>query len=420
MGDGIRLKGPPGAAPLTGSVEHLSLPPLLNGGERVSNRRLTSSGSALLDVLRFGAACTVLLSHFGHTGLSAGFPDFTAAGHLAVAVFFVLSGFVIRFVTLNREATVNKFFADRASRIYSVAGPALVITVVCEFAAWNIRRSYPSLTSEPFPWHNLPVQIGANLLFQSQDWGYEINPLHNDAFWSLSFECLYYAVYGLFFYRVRGRLPLCLLLLLVAGPSIVLMFPVWLLGCLAFDTYQRLSTSRFGVSLSLFVLAATLSVLFVARAPLHKFAECTNEAHRTAWLSHCLLQVPHYRFVFANGRVPWLSRASTSFVGVGIVTAMFITCALLLLNSPRVQIPTIVAGWVRILGDSTFVLYLLHLPFLILIVTAMGKPIHGWRFASLVLSLVILSCVGLTFPLDALKRYLRRALRSENAKATFV
>jgi peptidoglycan/LPS O-acetylase OafA/YrhL len=401
----VTVQATEGVTPLTGSLEQLSLAPLENGGESVRNRSLTYGGSALLDVLRFGAACTVLLSHFGHAGLSVGFPDYTAAGHLAVAVFFVLSGFVIRYVTQSRETTISKFFVDRASRIYSVAGPALVITVVCEFAAWNIRR--PAVTPEPFPWHDVPLQIGANLLFQAQDWGYEINPLHNDAFWSLSFECLYYLVYGLLFFRVRGRLPLCLLLLLVAGPSIVLMFPVWLLGCLAFDTYQRLRTSRFGVYLSLFALAAMLSVLFAARVPLRNFAISTNEAHRTAWLSDLLLKVPHHHLVFANGSVPWLSRASTSFVGVGIVTAVFITCALLLLDSPRLQIPTAVGRWIRILADSTFALYLLHLPFLILIVTAMGTPIHGWWLSSLVLSLIILSCVGLTFPLDAFKRYLR-------------
>jgi peptidoglycan/LPS O-acetylase OafA/YrhL len=373
----------------------------------VCDRNLTHGGSALLDVLRFGAACTVLLSHLGHAGLSVGLPDYSAAGHLAVAVFFVLSGFVIRYVTISRESTVNKFFVDRASRIYSVTVPALVITVACEFAAWNIWQYRPAMNSEPFPWHNLPLQIGANLLFQSQDWGYEVNPLHNDAFWSLSFECLYYLAYGLLFYRIRGRLPLCLLLLLVAGPSIALLFPVWLLGCLAFDMYQRLSASRLGVYLSSFVLTAMLSVLFAARVPLHNFAISTDEAHRTAWLSHLLAQVPHSHFVFENGRVPWLSRASASFVGVGIVTAVFINCALVLLDRTRAHMPTAVWRWIRVVADSTFVLYLFHLPFLILIVTLMGRPIHGWWLSSLVLSLIILSCVGLTFPLDAFKRYLR-------------
>ena len=86
----------------------------------MSNGKLSRGGSILLDVLRFGAACTVLLSHFGLAGLSVGFPDYTVAGHLAVAVFFVLSGFVIRYVTLTREASAKEYLIDRASRIYSV------------------------------------------------------------------------------------------------------------------------------------------------------------------------------------------------------------------------------------------------------------------------------------------------------------
>ncbi len=98
------------------------------------------------------------------------------------------------------------YFIDRASRIYSVVVPALVITVLCEIAARAFYR--PMFVFPPLPWHDLPFQIGANLIFQAQDWGYEISPLSNDAFWSLSFECLYYVVYGLLFYRVRGGVPL--------------------------------------------------------------------------------------------------------------------------------------------------------------------------------------------------------------------
>jgi hypothetical protein len=41
------------------------------------------------------------------------------------------------------------------------------------------------------------------------------------------------------------------------------------------------------------------------------------------------------------------------------------------------------------------------------VVCALGKPIQGWRLSALVLALIILSCVGLAIPLDALKRSLR-------------
>jgi peptidoglycan/LPS O-acetylase OafA/YrhL len=376
----------------------------------VADGKLSLGGSILLDVLRFGAACTVLLSHFGHAGFSAGFPDYTVAGHLAVAVFFVLSGFVIRYVTLTREASAQEYVIDRSSRIYSVVVPALVITVLCEIAARNIYRGDNTLLSAPFPWHALPFQIGANLIFQAQDWGYEINPLSNDVFWSLSFECLYYAIYGLLFYRVRGRWPLCFLLLLIAGPSIALMFPVWLLGCLAFDTYRKFRKSRIGIYGSSLVFAGMLGVLFAARVPIREFAMATDEAHRTSWLSRLLLQLPHHEIAFTHGRVPWLARASTSFVGVGLVTAVFITWALLLLEGLNLGVSAQIAGWIRFVADSTFALYLLHLPLLILIVSALGKPVHGWWLSTLVLGLIILICVGLALPMDALKRNLRRRM----------
>lgn len=371
----------------------------------MSDGKLSRGGSVLLDALRFGAACTVLLSHFGHPGLSIGFPDYTVAGHLAVAVFFVLSGFVIRYVTLTRETNATEYLIDRASRIYSVLVPALVITIVCELFARAFYRH--TFIAGPFPWHDLPVQIGVNLIFQAQDWGYEISLLSNDVFWSLSFECLYYAVYGLLFYRFRGMVLLCFLLLLIAGPSIVLMFPVWLLGCLVFDTYQKFKKSRTGVYVSSFVFAGLLGVMFIARVPIWEFTVATNEAHRTAWLSRLLLQLPHHGRLFVSGRVPWLARASASFVLVGLVTAVFLIWALLLLESPRLRIPKRVAGWIRVIADSTFALYLLHLPLLILIVSAIGKPIQGWWRTSIVLGLVISSCVALALPLDALKRDLR-------------
>jgi peptidoglycan/LPS O-acetylase OafA/YrhL len=378
----------------------------------VSNGKLSRGGSILLDVLRFGAACTVLLSHFGLAGLSVGFPDYTAAGHLAVAVFFVLSGFVIRYVTLTREASAKEYLIDRASRIYSVVAPALVITVLCDLAAWSIYRRNHSIIFGPFPWRDLPSQIGANLVFQAQDWGYEINPLLNDAFWSLSFECLYYAVYGLLFYRVRGRLPVCFLLLLIAGPSITLMFPVWLLGCFAFDAYQKLSKIRFGIYVVSFIFVSMLCILFTARVPIREFAVATNEVHRTAWLSGLMLHLPYHEVVFVGGRVPWLARASTSFVGVGIITAVFVTWALLLLDSLSLVIPAPIARWIRAVADSTFTLYLLHLPLLIVIRSVVGKPIRGWGFSASILVLVILSCVGLAFPLDALKWNLRLRMES--------
>jgi peptidoglycan/LPS O-acetylase OafA/YrhL len=374
---------------------------------RASRTKLSRSGSILLDLLRFSAACTVLLSHFGHPGISVGFPDLTAAGHLAVAVFFVLSGFVIRYVTLTREASARDYLIDRTSRIYSVVVPALAMTVLCELAAWRMYPRYYALLRQPFQWRDVPFQIGVNLVFQAQDWGYATSPLSNGPFWSLSFECLYYAVYGLIFYRIRRGALLCFLLLLIGGPSIALMFPVWLVGCLAFDAYQKLSTSRVGVAVSSGVFASMVGFLLAARARIRGFLVATDDAHRGAWLLHVLPDAPHREFLYANGQIPWLTHASTSFFVVGLATAVFVVWALVLLDTLLAEIPAPAARWIRLAADSTFTLYLLHVPVLMVVVCALGKPIQGWGLSMLVLALVILSCVGLAVPLDAFKRRLR-------------
>jgi peptidoglycan/LPS O-acetylase OafA/YrhL len=99
---------------------------------------------------------------------------------------------------------------------------------------------------------------------------------------------------------------------------------------------------------------------------------------------------------------------------MGLVTAVFITWALLLLNGLSLKISAPIAGWIRSVADSTFALYLLHLPLLILIVSAMGKPIRGWGLSALILLLIILICVGLALLFDALKRNLR--LRMERPR----
>jgi peptidoglycan/LPS O-acetylase OafA/YrhL len=373
----------------------------------VHQGKLSGAGSSLLDLLRFGAACTVLLSHFGHAGISVGFPDITAAGHLAVAVFFVLSGFVIRYVTLTREATANEYVIDRTSRIYSVVAPALAITLICEFAALTINPQYYVLIRRPFSWSGVPLQLGANLIFQAQDWGYDISPLSNTPFWSLSFECLYYAIYGLFFYGIRGRKTICFLLMLLVGPSIALMFPVWLMGCAAFDVYWKLRAGRMGVAVSSVALASTSLVLFAAQTKVREFLAATNEAHRTAWLSRLLVGIPHHRLALAGGRIPWLTNASPSFFVVGFATAAFTTWALLCLDGLKFEIPASVSGWIRLVADSTFALYLLHLPLLIIVVCTLGRPIRGWIPSAIALGFIVLSCVGIAIPLNGFKQSLR-------------
>ena len=90
---------------------------------------MTGALSLYLDTLRFGAAFTVFLSHYGTGRISGGLFWYLADyGRTAVLVFFVLSGYVIAWVTESRERTIEDYALSRVARLYSVIIPAFILT----------------------------------------------------------------------------------------------------------------------------------------------------------------------------------------------------------------------------------------------------------------------------------------------------
>src|SRR6266446_3788396 len=100
---------------------------------------MTNALSLYLDMLRFGAAFTVFVSHYADGRFSGGlFWQMQPYGHTAVLVFFVLSGFVIAWVTETRERTLEEYSLSRLARLYSVILPAFIITAVLDHFAMAI------------------------------------------------------------------------------------------------------------------------------------------------------------------------------------------------------------------------------------------------------------------------------------------
>src|SRR3974377_2602308 len=88
---------------------------------------MTNALSLYLDALRFGAAFVVFLSHYRKfTGGMLW--QMQPYGRTAVMVFFVLSGFVIAWVTETRERTLQEYALSRVARLYSVIIPAFILT----------------------------------------------------------------------------------------------------------------------------------------------------------------------------------------------------------------------------------------------------------------------------------------------------
>lgn len=149
-----------------------------------------------LDLLRFIAALLVMLNHlrveqfapFGEVHaeskvLKVLFFCVTRIGFESVILFFVLSGFLVGGLSVERalrgQFAPGKYFIDRFSRIYTPLAPALVFDVgVCLFFGIS------------FSWR----EAGLNLLSLQ---GVACQPFSgNTALWSLSYEVWFYILAG--------------------------------------------------------------------------------------------------------------------------------------------------------------------------------------------------------------------------------
>jgi len=382
--------------------------------------RLSQSGSLLLDIVRFTAAFVVLVHHFVADQFSKGWPHIGIFGHEAVCVFFVLSGFVIRFITVTRAGTIADYAIDRASRIYSVVVPALLFTVLCEAIAAFVNLALYNAIRDPFPWSMVPAQMFANMTFTSQLWGYGISPLTNDPFWSLSYEVVYYIVYALIHYRVANRWLWVGLILLVSGPNIALLFPVWMLGAWTCDLYLYFKKQATGVRSAAILFALLVAVLYLVRHPLITLIRVTGNTERVVWLTHAASGLPYFSHMLDDaGQLPWISQLSVSFFIVGTMTGAFMLLGLLALDRFHPSLPPAVTRWTRIVADSTFALYLFHLPLIILLVVLVGHQISGIGPSLAMVLGIPLIIIPIGMGCDRLKNLMRDALhrRFPNAKA---
>ena len=186
--------------------------------------------SIYLDLVRFCAACLVYLYHSNQRLLIQDILPWSSFGHSSVIVFFVLSGFVIAYITDTREKQFATYAASRISRIYSVAVPAVLLTIGLDAIG---RGLYPELYGYPFD--QFLLRSAASLLLLNEVWFVSITSFSNVPYWSICYEMWYYVGFGLLmFLPRRPALIATALLACLLGPKIVLLAPIWGLGVLLY------------------------------------------------------------------------------------------------------------------------------------------------------------------------------------------
>lgn len=346
---------------------------------------LNKETSLYLDLIRFLAAFIVLIVHAFDVRLTGGFLwQLSAYGQTAVMVFFVMSGYVIAYVVDQREKTAQQYFLARAARLFSVIIPALSLTLIFnELGNYFISEDYQGPWNDNEPYYLWRYLI--TLFFSQGIWHGGLSPTNNGAFWSITFEAVYYILFAILVFvpKLSTRLVLLILVALVAGPTIILMFPIWLMGVLVYKLHQY----NHKISDYIAVLIFFISLAIMA----------FSDSYR------------HY-FEYEN---QWLSRHN--IVGDYIDGAMF---ALHLMFAPQVlkYIKTILLFFekpITYFASLTFCLYLFHLPIVrFLGVISPFDDVSSWQQIVYIYGVTMLIIVILGRPIERnkykLKNYLKR------------
>ena len=224
--------------------------------------------SLYLDVVRFSAAMVVFLGHASGRAFTGGLLwQLHPYLQTAVIMFFVLSGFVIGYVANTKERNIAEYWVARTARLSSIVLPALALTLVCDSIGLNLDRGF--YFNGPWGYQaesQIPNYLLSVFLVQNV-WNMDLNPGINEPFWSLSFELMYYAIFSAaFFLRGWWRIIFVVLLCVVAGPTIVALMPIWLLGYGCYVAFTRHGDflSRHQIPFSIISLTCLLALVFVS------------------------------------------------------------------------------------------------------------------------------------------------------------
>ena len=342
---------------------------------------MTNALSLYLDALRFGAAFTVFVSHYATGRISGGlFWQFADYGRTAVLVFFVLSGFVIAWVSDTRERTLEDYALSRASRLYSVIIPALILTAALN---WLGKQIDPRLYAPEWGHSTAhPVMDYAlSAMFLGESWTTRVLPGRNVPYWSLNYEAWYYILFAAAtFLRGRPRIAVITVAALLAGPRILFLLPVWLIGVAAWRWRAELPR-QLGVPLVVACLTGFIAL------------EGLGGQH-----------------LFWHPSSRWMPPASSAYDYIlGAVVALFIVgLAHVQLPMPGRRFEQLVRG----LAGTSFGLYLLHYPLLNFFGTAVPGPPEGALHRVLVFGLALGGALGLASLIEPRKTALKRQLRS--------
>lgn len=343
--------------------------------------------SIYLDLVRFLAAVVVFLAHISSQDLTDGFLwQFNDYAQTAVIIFFVLSGYVITFVSDVKEKDVRSFALARVSRIYSVVIPALLLTGICDFIGLTVNSEFYHDSSWPYPEGNQVVNYFLSFLLIQNVWSIGLNPGINQPFWSLTFEWIYYFAFMFFFYfRGLKKWLLPTVCLIIGGPNIIVLLPCWIIGAITYKVTKRKSEDDGTTSVFKAIASISAIILIIFITPeLRKidtsFFLMTRKYLLGDYFDALLFCVHLY---YSPSFIHYFRGILTKYVAI-----------------------------IRWLGSLTFALYLFHRPIIQLIAAVYegSQSSSLYRLSMIVITFVFVATIGLWCERQkfAIKNFLKR------------
>jgi peptidoglycan/LPS O-acetylase OafA/YrhL len=215
---------------------------------------MSEMASTYLDALRAAGANLVIASHV--MALYFGIRDPHHLGNLGVAIFFLLSGFLIMQSMLNwlnkPEPRLPGFLADRVARIMTPYVPALALIAFFNVTLIHTNHSQGGVNTGLLSFVGNLLMLQDHAVFQGLEFAginlpWRIRNYNSaEPFWTVAIEMWIYVSMGLFFFCVlkRERINQLLGVALVAVAAPVLIWNaaagggkslslIWLMGAIA-------------------------------------------------------------------------------------------------------------------------------------------------------------------------------------------
>lgn len=340
-------------------------------GEKV---KLSRSLSIYLDVMRIVAAMGVVFLH-ARLWIMPGMPHFVSNhGKEAVIVFFVLSGFVIKYVSDTKEGDARLYSVARLSRIYSVVVISIVFCLCIDGIGMNINpRYYENVAARGFYGEVNLANILQYLTLTHELWFNQAQLGTMQPYWSLGYEVPYYLLFGLvLFLPGRMRSVGAALWFCLVGPKIALYGVIWMLGAMTYDAIPW-----FRQKVDPWLAKALFATTFLIYVVMNHF-----------WGPHAVVPI------LAHGSLRAEAVAFAYALGIGCVMSLNILLFDCALHGRDIWNDRLTRA-IRWFAGATFTIYIVHQPIVIFIrgtfPRVVASPLYGIAAiaATLALCLVV-------------------------------